>query len=178
MRIFSRNMPNPPEVPWTTSAFVAVGAGVVFAAVVLWFAVAEPIFGLTLAGLAVVGFVLQRRSDRRLRRMAADRAGENICSFVRAFDRRTVDPWVLRAIYEELQPYCRFRGGMLPLRATDRVVEDLQIDGEEMDYLALDIARRAWRCMERTEINPFYGRVETVQDLVCLLLHQPTLHRA
>ncbi len=178
MRPFSRNMPSPPEVPWTTKGYVVVSALLVFASVVLWYAFAEPIFGAILAALVLVGIVSQHSNARRLRQMAAERVGEDLCSFVRSFDRRAADPWLLRATYEELQPYCRFRGGVLPLRATDRFEEDLRIDGEELDYLALDVARRAWRSMEHPEANPFYSRVTTVEDLVDFLLHQPVLHRA
>jgi hypothetical protein len=165
-------MPVPRPEPWTKGTYVAAAAMVGFAAFVLWYAVAEPIFGLMLALLVLAGILFQVRDSRRLRRAAAERAGEGLCSFVRGFDRRVVDPWVLRATYEELQPFCRFRGGVLPLRATDRLEADLGIDEEELDDLARGIARRAWRSMDRMEANPV-ARVVTVRDLVEFLVHQP-----
>jgi hypothetical protein len=144
------------------------------AAFVLWHVVAEPLFGAMLVVLVLVGVVLQVRHSRRLKRAAAGRPGEGLCSFVRGFDRRVVDPWVLRATYDELQPFCRFRGGVLPLRPTDRLEADLGIDGEELGDLARDIARRAWRSMDRMEANPV-ARVDTVRDLVEFLVHQRVL---
>ena len=45
-------------------------------------------------------------------------AGEDIGTFARAFDRRSepFDPWVVRATWDALLPYCGF-----PLRPADRV---------------------------------------------------------
>src|SRR3954468_7641617 len=61
-----------------------------------------------------------------LTRIASERAGEDIGTFARAFDRRTApfDPWVVRAIWDALQDY--FVG--MPFRPTDRLVEDFGID--------------------------------------------------
>lgn len=178
MRTLSRNMPPVPKAPWTLGTYVAFGVLAVLGVGVLYLLTVHVAAWIILGGLFLVGFILNRKHHRHLRHMAAERSGEDLCSFVRAFDRRVADPWVLRAVYEELQPYCTFPGGVLPLRPSDRLEKDLKIDGEELDYLALDIARRCWRSMENSERNPFYSRVQTVHDLVSFFSHQPSLLRS
>ena len=109
--------------------------------------------------------------DRRpLRRLAEQRAGEGICTFARSFDRRATDPWVIRAVYEGFDAYF---GGALAVRASDRIGEDLRMDGEDVDDLLRDVASRAGRSLEQTESNPFYGQVRNAGDLVLFLLYQP-----
>src|SRR4029077_10265041 len=85
---------------------------------------------------------------RRLAALAAERQGESICSFARAFDCRAVDTWVIRAVFEELQPYRVFGRGRLPLRPTDELVGDQAIDDEDLEDLTEDIACRAGRSLE------------------------------
>ena len=175
MRTLSRNMPVPPvprTVIGTYAALGCVGAGAVAVLLSLFiFPEAWMVFG----GLVLVGTVVHLRQKHHLRRLAAGRPGEDLCTFVRGFDRRSVDPWVLRAVYEELQPYCSFKGGCVPLRPDDALEELLGIDGEGLDDLALDMARRAWRSMDHPERNPFHARVRTVRDLVHFLDSQPRL---
>ena len=128
------------------------------------------------AVLAAMAAYASWEQTQHLRRLAADRVGEDIGTFARAFDRRSepFDPWVVRAAWDALQPYVSFRGGGLPLRPTDRLGEDLDIDPDDIDMgLVQEIAERAGRSLENVERNPIYGRVETVGDLVRLLSSQP-----
>jgi len=110
---------------------------------------------------------------RHLRRLAAGRVGEDIGTFARAFDRRTCsfDPWVVRATWEALQPCVAFRGGRLPLRATDRL-EDLPIDPEDFDDLFQEVAERSGHSIEQAGLNG-YGNVHTVGDFVRFIINQP-----
>jgi hypothetical protein len=68
-------------------------------------------------------------------------SGESICKFVRDFDSRSTDSWVLRAVYEELSPHLQVDGHPLPMRADDRWEEDLKIDSEDMDFRVFLISR-------------------------------------
>ncbi len=127
------------------------------------------------AFVVVTGFILLVALisvyDRlRLRRLAEQRVGESICTFARSFDRRAVDPRVVRAVYEEFHAYF---DGALPVRATDRIEKDLRMDWEDVDDLVRDVASRASRSMDHTESNPFYGQVRKVGDLVLFLNYQP-----
>jgi hypothetical protein len=123
--------------------------------------------------VALVTVHLSIGERRRLARLAEARRGESICSFARSFERRAVDTWVIRAVFEELQPYCRYGRRVLPLRATDDLEEVLRIDPEDLCDLATDMAFRAGRSLEGCDENPFFGRVRTASDLVLFLANQP-----
>jgi hypothetical protein len=71
----------------------------------------------------------------QMRRLALGRSGEHIGSFARAFNRRRepFDPWVIRATWEALGPYVRLEGKQIPMRPTDRLIQDLSIDPEDRD---------------------------------------------
>jgi hypothetical protein len=105
---------------------------------------------------------------RRDRRIAAERKGESICQFARGFDCRSVDTWIIRAVYDEFS-------GAFPLRPSDRLREDLHIDGDDLDFGAIHIARRTGRTLDEYERNPFYGEMKTLHDLVMFFHHQPRL---
>ena len=117
--------------------------------------------------------------NRHYRRLAAERHGEGIGTFIRAFDRRSepFDPWVLRATWEALVPYTRFRGGQLPLRATDRLSEDLLIDQDDIDFdIIKEVAERSGHSLKQLEANPYYGRIQTVGDFVQFITFQPRIN--
>jgi hypothetical protein len=122
-----------------------------------------------LAALCVLGFVLSRYEVPRRQALAARRPAEAMCAFARSFDFRRTDTLVMRAVYEELQPVVTF-----PIRASHRLIEDLQLDDEDLhfDYLP-SIARRVGRALTDAEQNPYYGRVQTVADLVHFMAAQP-----
>jgi hypothetical protein len=65
--------------------------------------------------LVVVGAVVWLYQDLRLRRVSAERQGEDIGTFAKAFDRRApeFDPWVVRAVWDALQAYRTHRGGVV-----------------------------------------------------------------
>jgi len=86
------------------------------------------------------------------------------------FDRRAVDPRLTLDVYEEFHAYFACA---LPVRAADRIEEDLRMDWEDVDDLVRKVAMRAGRSMEHTETNPFYGQVRNVGDLVLFLMDQP-----
>lgn len=132
----------------------------------------------TVLGLALfpIGWLLGAKHRRQMRAWASERSGESICTFVRGFDVRSTDAWVLRAVYEELSRYLRLDGRPFPIHPGDRWEEDLAIDAEDLtEDLLPDIAHRAGRCLRDTGTNPYYDRVKTVRDLVGFLEHQPRL---
>lgn len=125
------------------------------------------------AGLAVLGLGTVWRERRHLARLAAQRQGESICQFARAFAWRRVDTWVIRAVYASLHGHL---GGQVPIRADDRLKQDLWLDDEDLDLdLLAEMARLSGRSLERTADNPWFDRVTTVRDLVAFLEHQPRL---
>jgi len=114
--------------------------------------------------------------EQRMRELALKRSAEDISSFVRDFDIRRTDTWVIRAVYEELSRWLQVDDRPFPIHADNRWEEDLKIDSEDMDKDILpDIAYRAGRSLEDTEKNPYYGRVKTIRDIVGFLEYQPRL---
>jgi hypothetical protein len=117
--------------------------------------------------IAISSMTHTRKAKRKLSALAAQRAGESICSFARSFDTRTVDTWVLRAVYEQLQAELDHLHPHFPLRASDDLLQDLLLDSDDLDMsLAPDIAQRTGRCLDDTCANPYFGKVRRVSDLV------------
>jgi hypothetical protein len=140
-------------------ALLLVGYVYVLAKYPLW------VVGVTLV-LVGVTVLLNLRMKRHLARLAASRAEDDICTFARAFDRRSVDPWVLRAVYEELQDHLRGEYPGFPILPTDRLREGLELDDDDLEMdLAPDIAARTGRVLPRRPV-PNQKPVRTVQDLV------------
>jgi hypothetical protein len=77
----------------------------------------------------------------------------------------------VRAVYEELQRYLESTN--LNVCADDRLLEDLDIDPDDLEQSAADIAARAGRSWEGYEANPYYHKLQTVRDLVMFLNAQP-----
>ena len=108
--------------------------------------------------------------------VARARTGESICEFTRAFDARRVDTWVIRAVYERVQQELRPVCPSFPVRASDRLKEDLRLDDDDIDLDILpDVISRTGRSMEDHKRNPLYGKVTTVADLVTFFTAQPKL---
>jgi hypothetical protein len=170
MREPSRKMPPTPSRPMTwTGALVLALLGTGLVALVC----CVPAFLAPIGAVVLARVVLTFSESRRLARLAADRQGESICSFAGSFDCRVVDTWVIRAVFEELQPYCRFGRGTLPLRPTDDLDSALRIDSGDLEDLAGDIACRTGRSLEDGVKDPLYGSVKTVSDLVMFFVNQP-----
>lgn len=110
---------------------------------------------------------------KKLNRLAEKRDGECICTFARQFDCRSVDTLIIRAVYEEVSGYSDSTVADFPVRAEDRLEEDLYIHPDEWDSMAFSVAHRTRRSMENTNANPLWGRVKTVGDLVFFLTYQP-----
>ena len=109
----------------------------------------------------------------QLRKIATSRPGHTICTFARDFDRSTVDPWVIRAAWDQLQDYLSSKHGPFPVRAGDRLGKDYGLDPDDINDVWEVVSRRTGRSMDATEQNPYYDRVHTVGDLVHFANHQP-----
>lgn len=105
---------------------------------------------------------------RRIKALKASRE-DTICAFRRAFNCRLVDPWIIRATYEEARQFVPD----YPLEAADRIKEDLKIEEEDLDDLILSIAERSGYALTHTSSNPWYDRVKSIGDIVLFINHQP-----
>ena len=84
----------------------------------------------------------------------------------------------MRAVWDELQPYVEVRRRHVPIRPADRLLEDLEIDDEDLEDLAVRAATRAGRATSDWQSNPLNGSVVTVGDLVRLISLQPRVAAA
>ena len=173
MRRFSRWMPLLPAGRTSPIAWLVLS---LVSATVLAAFVYFPAGTFVLALLVVAGVASSLYSDRYYRRLAAPRVGEDIGTFARALDRRapTFDPWVVRAVWEALQPYVTYRGGRVPLRPTDELFGHLHVDPDDLDFVIVpEVAWRAGRSLDGIAENPRCGHVTTVGDLIDLVAYQP-----
>ena len=166
MRIPSRRMLQRPATGWLGMAvflgFLALSLGALAVPGLLWWPLSFV--------LPALFFLKTAISWLRDRQVAKIRRGESICEFARSFDYRSIDTWIIRAVYQELSE-------QFPIRASDRLENDLHIDGEDLDDTCRLIARRSGRSLQRWEDNPLFGSVRTVRDLVLFLHHQPPAHQ-
>ncbi|WP_422929009.1 hypothetical protein [Singulisphaera sp. PoT] len=174
-RVPSRRMPppRPSEGPglrgWALLLIFVVSSIIGVAAwIVAYPAVAIPL----MAALVLTMLGMHAEGKARRSALARGREGESICTFARSFDCRRTDTWILRAVYEALQPHCRVGDRMMPIRSTDELAT-LGLDGEDIAFVAEEVAYRSGRSMEGMEANPYSFEVVTVEDLVAFMMHQP-----
>ena len=117
--------------------------------------------------------VMSGREKRRFEAMSRIRDGESICNFALSFDTRQTDTWVIRAAHQEIQQLLKSSMPDFPVRASDSLLDDLHIDADEMEDLVADIAARSGHSLDETEANPFFGKINTVSDLVLFMNAQP-----
>ena len=180
MRIASRHMPKFAPKPMSPAAWVLIAS--LFAALT-YVAVSAP--KAIAAGFAVLLllYLWARNADKQvqasLRKLAAGREGQTLCEFALDFGAREVDTWIIRAVYEQLQRQLTHMHQALPVRASDRLKEDLHLDDDDIDIdLVQEVEERISRSLDHTRTNPYFGHVVTVRDLVLFFQAQPKHGRA
>lgn len=132
---------------------------------------------LTLLAASAVWISISKVCDlRHGREMTKRRSNESICDFAKSFPRRTTDTLVLRAVYESLQDFVA--SPSVPIRSLDRLVEDLRLGVEDLDDLVDEVSELAGRSTDDWEKNPYFGKVETVGDLVRFTMVQPSSNKS
>ncbi|MCM5681578.1 hypothetical protein M8A51_18795 [Schlegelella sp. S2-27] len=150
---------------------------------VAYVAIAEPKTFVSVVAVLTVLFALAhlqgKREERKLLALAAARKGQTICEFARDFDARAVDTWIIRAVYEQLQAQLEPMHPAFPVRAEDRLKEDLLLDDDDLDVdLVQEVEARTGRSLDGSTDNPYFGNVKTVRDLVLFFQSQPRSSRA
>lgn len=169
MKTPSRRMPQAKPVKTRPLGwlFLAILAGSL-----AWAVWQQPLIGLGLALLILLAGLDIRQEKRRLRRLAAERPGESLCSFARGFDCRRVDTWIVRAVYEEITATLAMP--QFPLRSEDDLSKTLNLDSDDLELdIAPAIAERTGRPLINTEANPLYNKVGSVADLILFFQNQP-----
>jgi hypothetical protein len=169
MKRISRWLPTAPNKPLTKKEkilLMILGIGFMF------LIYKQPSIIALLGVITVASILVNTVQNRKLRKLAEARNGESICSFARSYDLHNIDPYIVRAVYEELIAWTSYRNGYVPIRPTD-TFEFYGIDGEDLDDLAIDVAFRSHRSMENAEANPLFGKVKTIDDLIQFISNQP-----
>lgn len=139
-------------------------------AVLVLVTIALALFAWPIAFALVAIYLWAKQPKVQSDQVAAERTQVSICTFARSFNLRAVDPWIVRAVYEELTYLCRF-----PVKPDDHLVRDLCIDEEDFEYAVVDIADRARRSLQPITSNPPPDINAPIRDLVAFLNHQPAL---
>ena len=130
------------------------------------------------AGFILVVWIATVIINSRLRRLAAERSSDSICSFTRSLDYRCLDTQVIRATYDEVQHYLDSVSPKFPIRATDRLEQDLHIDYEDTADMLVAIAKQCGRDLQPSEAWPRKLRFETIADLIHFVCDLPKSHVA
>jgi len=147
-------------------------------AVGVYFAIAKPVALLiAVSALTLLSLVAKQQSEREARKLltlASEREGQSICEFARDFDARAVNTWIIRAVYEQLQEQLKHIHPAFPVRADDRLKEDLLLDDDDLDMdLAHEVEARTGISIDESGSNPYFGKVKTVRDFVLFFQSQP-----
>lgn len=105
-----------------------------------------------------------RVTRRRYWQRAAERSGRSICTFGRCFDLRTIDPWIVRAVYEEFTEHARMAQFAPTVLPADRL-EEIICDDEDLEDVVSHIA---WRC--RRELPAQFADIGPTSSLRELIL--------
>ena len=156
----------PPFVGWLLAGLLLL--------LLLW-GIWEKPFILILIGVIATWSILDiKRRNSKLKKLSEERSELSICEFARSFDRKVIDTWVIRAVYEQIQEYVATSDYVLPIKADDDLEKTIEIDDEDLDMdILVEILQRTGRSMKDTESNPFFGKVKTVSDLVYFVNEQP-----
>ena len=147
--------------------------------IALIFFLAYPFFvslGLLVLFLSIRGlnFLIKRNGIRHFRKLLSERSEASICTFARAFDRRSVDPWILRSVYDLLKDGPAHIEREFPILPEDNLFNDLLVDEEDMaDIIGPIIAFQTGRSLEGYLENFIEGDSHSVRDLVMFFNAQP-----
>ena len=131
----------------------------------LAFGASRATYGITTSVMFCLLLAYARYDEQRRQKIVVARKEDSICSFARQLNCREIDTWIVRAVYEQLHDYFSY-----PPRLGDRLDE---IDPEDLDDIAIDIAKRIGRPLTNVENNPYCGKVKTVEDLILFFTQQP-----
>ncbi len=167
------------ETPWWgwlvlgALAAWAIGGPILAAVAMPWLWLAYAL-GIALFWLLLKAYPNRFMSEERLR----ERGDASICAFRKDLNLRRIDPWIVRAVWDEIQPFLHTKWGRFPARVDDRWDEDLAIAGEDIDPTIESVAKRAGYSLENSEANPYYGKVVSLRDLIEFVNAQPCIRKA
>jgi hypothetical protein len=110
----------------------------------------------------------------RMRKIARERGGPNICAYARSFDYRNTDTKIMREVWNEVQYYLgEYDGKPFPISSDDLFAEIYNLDPDDLDDIYWAVADRMGIETENPERNPYFNQVTSVRNLVLFLQNQP-----
>jgi hypothetical protein len=178
MRVASRYMPSYEETISKTFQFIFYFILAIFISGLGYAIWDEPWLGFFLLLVVFAVYILSVISpnimeELNIEKLAKERKGENIGTFAKSLDYRNIDTWIIRAVYEEIQSELGFKEIDIPIRTSDNLENDLQLDDEDLFYIYSRVAIRAGISDKDGNKNPYYDKVETVEDMILFLNTQP-----
>ena len=174
MRTPSRMMPayeaSEMSLFWKVFTYLFVGLMFVMLLKQVW---KMPILAFFILAVAFIIWIENWFFDLSLNLKSLEREGEDIGTFARSFDYRNIDTWVIRAVYEAVSQFLSYKDGKCPVRASDRLLEDIGLDSEELDDIIDEVIYRTGIVDQDWDKNPYYDKLETVRDLVLFFDAQP-----
>ena len=166
----------PKNEPLGKTKWWGVAILVIWAGAVIWCIVAmiiqSPLSSIGFALFAAAITTASLVTVRKLNQLRNARQGEDIGTFARSLAMRQLDTWVVRAVYEEISQYVGTKEHPFPVRANDRLTEDLQVDREDFGSVLCAIADRCGRSLDKLEENPLFPKFTTVADVIHMLMLQ------
>jgi hypothetical protein len=178
MRVASRYMPSYEETLSQTSQFVGYCIITIFIAGLGYAIWDEPWLGFFLLLVIFAVYILSIISpniieELNIEKLEKERKGEDIGTFARSLDYRNIDTWIIRAVYEEIQSELGFKEVNIPIRTSDNLEKDLKLDDEDLFYTFNRVMARVGISDKDWERNPYFDKVETVEDMILFLNAQP-----
>ncbi|WP_444908042.1 hypothetical protein ACJJIR_08675 [Microbulbifer sp. SSSA008] len=171
MRKPSRFMPKYVEKSTGISGWLIASA---FFLMLGWFIYKAPVILAIVPVLVAVEIKNSKARKSHFSKLREKRNKDSICTFSRYFDCKSIDTWVIRAVYEQLQNYISSDSIAFPIKPTDNVFKDLLIDDEDFELdIVEEIAQRTGRTLDHAENNPYYGKANVVENLVYFFNEQP-----
>lgn len=114
----------------------------------------------------------------RMKKIALARGKQDICSYARSFDYRNVDTKIMRLVYEKVQKWAgTYEEQPFPVQCNDDFDTIYRMDPDDLDDIYWEVADELGISTEHAEENPYFGKVNTVKELVLFLHHQPKLEK-
>ncbi len=130
----------------------------------------------TFIAFIVVGAIFRHR---KMSRIALERGDSNICEFARSFNYRKIDTKIIREVWNEVQEALgSYHGKKFPVKADDLFVKTYNLDPDDLDEAYWAIADKLGISTDEPENNPYWNKVNSVEDLVKFLHHQPRVENA
>jgi len=169
VRVPSRYMPSYEETLTWKSQWIGYFIITIFVGSLgyaIWDDPSIGLFFLSMIFLVSIVSLFGNDIEKQLEEKAKERKNEDIGTFASSLDYRNIDTWIIRAVYEEIQSEIMWENQNFPIRATDNLKKDLLLEDDAFDSIINCVIARVGISDKDWEKNPYYGKLETVEDMI------------